>query len=165
MILNPIDAHPETSAFLLFEMDGETFALEASRVREVLKSSNIAKVPRMPAHLPGIVNVRGDVVAVVDFGLFLKTSTPQCGYKGWLVIADALLNDEPMRVGILANAVQDVVHLAPDDIAPPPEIGVNIDADFIRGVSRQEDAFLLIVDADKVLAAVHRTIDPENRAS
>lgn len=158
------DAH-ETDTFLIFELDGETFALEAPRAREVLKNFKITRVPRMPAHLPGIVSVRGDVVAVIDFGLVLGTNNAPNSHKGWLVIVDAVLSDESLRVGILANAVQDVIRIEAGDIDTPPEIGVNIHTDFIRGVSRQGDSFLLIVDVDSVIASVYRDIDPEKRSA
>lgn len=154
MILNPIDA----GDFLSFKLDGETFAMEAYRSREVLKYSSITKVPRMPEHLPGVVNVRGNVIAVIDFGLVLGTKTAENAKKDWLVIADAALGDERFQIGVPADAVQAVICLGIADIAPAPEIGININTDFIQGVGKQDDSFLLIVDVDKIVAAVYATI-------
>jgi len=148
----------ETNEFLTFRLGGETIALEATQVREVLKYTHITAVPRMPEYLPGVINVRGNVIAVVDLGLVLGINTVEDQKKGWLVITEACLNDEPMQAGIPADAVRDVIRIDAAEIGPPPDIGMNIDTEFIRGAVKQDDAFLIIIDVDKVIASVHANL-------
>ncbi len=145
----------EIKEFLTFRLGGETIALEASRVREVLKYTNVTAVPRMPGYLPGVINVRGNVIAVIDLGLVLGINTVEDLKKDWLVITEVRLKDETMQAGIPADAVRDVIRLDTAEIGPPPDIGINIDTEFIRGVAKQEDAFLIIIDVEKVIATVH----------
>ncbi len=145
----------ETKEFLTFRLGDETIALEATQVREVLKFTHITAVPRMPEYLPGLINVRGNVIAVVDLGLVLNINTVEDQKKNWLVITDGCLKDEAMQVGIPADAVRDVIRLDTEDIGPPPEIGINIDTEFIQGAAKQDDAFLVIINVDKVIAAVY----------
>jgi len=145
----------ETKEFLTFELGGETITLEATQVREVLQYTPITQVPRMPDYMPGVINVRGNVIAVIDLGSVLGIKTDPNRQKGWLVITEVRLKDEAMQAGILADAVRDVIRLKKADIGPPPDIGINIDAEFIRGVCKQDDEFVIIIDIDKVIAAVH----------
>ncbi|MDM8523474.1 chemotaxis protein CheW [Desulfococcaceae bacterium HSG8] len=149
----------ETGEFLTFTLGNETFMIEASRVREVLKYTRVAEIPRMPAYLPGVVNVRGNVIAVIDLGLFLGIKTyGEDKNKDWLVITETAVADEPMQIGMPADTVRDVIRLDMADIGPPPEIGIDISSEFIRGVGKQDDGFLIIIDIDKVVAAVHADI-------
>lgn len=145
---------PEIREFLTFTLGNETFTLEASRVREVLKYSNITNVPRMPRYLPGVVNVRGNVIAVVDLGLILGIDSPDKN-RDWLVITETALGDERMRVGIPADEVRDVVRLDTSEIEPPPDVGLNFDTEYIRGIGEQDDGLLLVIDVDKMIAAAH----------
>jgi purine-binding chemotaxis protein CheW len=146
----------ETKEFLTFRLGGEIIAIEASRVREVLKYTRIIQVPRMPAYLPGLINVRGNVIAVLDLALFFNMETAE--NKNWLVITESTLGDEPVQAGIPAEAVYDVIRLDTAEIGPSPEIGINIDTEFIRGVGKQDDTFLIIIDVDKVIAGVYANI-------
>jgi len=152
----------EVKEFLTFRMGDETFTLEASRVREVLKYTSITEVPRMPEYLPGVVNVRGNVIAVINLGLVFGIKTVEDKKKGWLVITETVLGHEPMQIGILADTVRDVIRLDTVRIRPAPDIGINIDTEFIRGVGKQDDAFLIIIDVDKVIAAVHADLVRNN---
>ncbi len=145
----------ETKEFLTFTLGGETITLEAAQVREVLKYTPIIQVPRMPSYMPGVINVRGNVIAVIDLALVLGVKPLLDPEKGWLVITEVHLQDETMLAGILADTVQDVIRLDMTVIGPPPDIGINIDADFIQGVFKLDDEFVVIIDIEKVIASVH----------
>ncbi|MDM8516802.1 chemotaxis protein CheW [Desulfobacterales bacterium HSG16] len=148
----------ESKEFLTFRLSKEIFTLEASRVREVLKYTHITQVPRMPEYLPGVINVRGNVIAVINLNLFFGIKTLEDKKKGWLVIAETAVGDESMQIGMLADSVRDVVRLDAARIGPPPEIGIDIDMEFIRGVGKQNEEFLIIIDIDKVVSAVHTNL-------
>ena len=95
----------ETKEYLTFTLGGESIALEAVQVREVLKYTPITQAPRMPPYMTGVINVRGNVIAVIDLALVLGVNPLPDPEKGWLVITEVHIQDETMLAGILADTV------------------------------------------------------------
>jgi purine-binding chemotaxis protein CheW len=143
----------ETTQYLTFTLGDEDFALEINRVREVLDYTSITKVPRMPEFLRGVINLRGNVVPVVDFRLKLGMSAIQRTVDTCIVIVDILIDGEMIQMGALADSVKEVINLDPDQIAPPPRLGTKLENRFIKGMGTQDDKFLIILDIDTVLSA------------
>ncbi len=139
--------------YLTFRLDEEIFALDIAKVREVLDFTTVAKVPRMPAFMRGVINLRGSVVPVVDLRLkFGMDATPK-SVNTCIIITEIRFGDETSVVGALADSVQEVIDLDPSQIEAPPRIGTRLDTAFIRGMGRREEQFIILLDIDRVFSA------------
>jgi purine-binding chemotaxis protein CheW len=143
----------ETNQYLTFTLADEDFALDIGKVREVLDYTTITKVPRMPAYLRGVINLRGNVVPVIDLRYKLGMGGVEQTVDTCIVIVEILIDNELTPMGALADSVKEVVDLNPDQISPPPKLGVRINNEFLRGMGNRDDRFLMILDIDKVLTA------------
>lgn len=139
--------------YLTFTLDDEVFALNIGKVREVLDYLTITKVPRMPDFLRGVINLRGNVVPVIDLRYKLGMGTIKQSVDTCIVIVEIMLGDEITHMGALADSVKEVIALEPSQISPPPKLGIKIDNEFIKGMGKQDDKFLMILDIDKILTA------------
>lgn len=142
-----------TNQYLTFSLGEEDFAIEIGKVREVLDYTNITKVPRTPAFLRGVINLRGSVVPVIDLRMNLNMSAIQKTVDTCIVIVDVNIEGETIQLGALADSVQEVVDIDPSQIGPAPKLGTKLNTDYIRGMGKRGDNFLIILDIDKVLSA------------
>jgi purine-binding chemotaxis protein CheW len=155
----------QTAQYLTFRLGEEVFALDIAQVREVLDFTAITRVPRMPAFMRGVINLRGSVVPVVDLRLKFGLSETERTVNTCIIIAELSLEQERTVIGALADSVQEVIDLEPGHIEPAPRIGTSLDAAFIRGMGRRDERFVIILDVDKVfsgaeLALVQGAGDP-----
>lgn len=147
------EAITEAGQYFTFTLGEEEFALEIDRVREVLDYTTITKVPRMPRFLKGVINLRGNVVPVVDLRLKLGMSAIEKTVDTCIVIIDIPIEGELTQMGALTDSVKEVIELDPGDIAPPPKMGTQLDNQFIKGMGKQDERFLIILDIDRVFSA------------
>jgi len=139
--------------YLTFRLDRELFAVDIAKVHEVLEYSSVTKVPRTPDFMRGVINLRGNVVPVVDMRLKLGLSQIERTVDTCVIITEVALDGETTVVGALADAVQEVIGLDDTDILPPPRMGTCIDLDLIRGVGRRDDQFIMLLDIDQIFSA------------
>ncbi len=142
----------ETIQYLTCTLGDEMFALEISKVREVLDFPALTKIPRTPEFMRGVINLRGSVVPVVDlrskFGMSLTEKT----VNACVVIVEASVDGETLVLGALADSVQEVIELGPDQIEPAPRIGTKLRTEFIKGLGKRGDLFVIILDIDQVFS-------------
>lgn len=143
----------ETTQYLTFKLDEEIFALDIAKVREVLDYTKITKVPRTPEFMRGVINLRGSVVPVVDMRLKFGMTKTDKTVNTCIIIVEITLAGETIVLGALADAVHEVMDLEPGQIEPAPKIGTRLKTDFIRGMGRHGDAFIIILDIDKVFSS------------
>ncbi len=148
----------ENGQYLTFTLDGEVFALDITKVREVLEYGAVTRVPRTPEFMCGVINLRGNVVPVVDlrrkFGMGITEQTVNtCS-----VITEVEIDGETTLLGALADSVQEVIEFDADQIEPPPRMGTRLDTAFIRGMGRRGEGFVMILDIDRVFSAVDLTM-------
>jgi len=141
-----------TTQYLTFTLGEEEFALDISKVREVLDYTTITRVPRMPDFLRGVINLRGNVVPVVDLRMKLGMPPTKRTVSTCIVITEIDMDGEVVHMGALTDSVQEVLDLEPGQIQPPPRFGTRLDTEFIRGMGKRDDRFLIILDIDKVLS-------------
>ncbi|HEY5998704.1 MAG TPA: chemotaxis protein CheW [bacterium] len=141
-----------TEQYLTFRLGEEVFALEISQVREVLDYTQITRVPRMPEFMRGVINLRGSVVPVVDLRLKFGMVAAERTLNACIIIAEVAIGGGRTLLGALVDSVQEVVDLEPGQIEPPPRLGASIQADFIRGMGKRDEHFLIILDADRVFS-------------
>ncbi len=146
------DQSSENPQYLTFRMLGEAYALGILRVREIIEYSRITKVPRMPAFVRGVINLRGHVVPVLDLATKFGLEPSPLTADTCIVILEVASGDEKQIVGIITDSVDEVIDLAPERIEPPPSFGTMIDTRFIVGMGVMEKAFLLIIDIEQILS-------------
>ena len=148
----------ETSQYLTFKLDEEVYALDITQVREVLDFTDVTKVPRMPDFMRGVINLRGGVVPVADLRLKFGMSKTEKTVDTCIIIMEISIEGETTLLGALADSVQEVLTLEPDQIEPPPRIGTRLKTEFIKGMGKKNDEFVIILDIDKVFSAEELTI-------
>ncbi|MBI4642441.1 MAG: chemotaxis protein CheW [Deltaproteobacteria bacterium] len=142
----------ETGQYLTFKLDEEVFALDISKVREVLDFTKITKVPQTPDFMLGVINLRGSVMPVVDMRLKFGLSKTEPTVNTCIIIVEIELDGEITMLGALVDSVQEVMELDPNQIEPPPRIGTHLNTKFIKGMGKQGEQFLIIVEIDKVFS-------------
>ena len=143
----------EATQYLTFKLDEEIFALDVAKVREILDFTDITKVPRTPDFMRGVINLRGSVVPVVDMRLKFGMSRTEKTVNTCIVVTEVTTEGETTVLGALADSVQEVIELEREQIEPAPRIGTKLNTDFIRGMGKHEDGFIIILDIDKVFSS------------
>jgi purine-binding chemotaxis protein CheW len=142
----------ETTQYLTFKLADEIFALDISKVREVLDFTAITKVPRTPEFMRGVINLRGSVVPVVDLRLKFGMSKTEQTVNTCIIITEVAVDGEPTVLGALADSVQEVMDLGPDQIEPAPKIGTKLNTQFIMGMGKHNEHFVIMLNIDKVFS-------------
>jgi purine-binding chemotaxis protein CheW len=143
----------ETRQYLTFKLGNEIFATDVAKVREVLDLTTITAIPRTPDFMSGVINLRGSVVPVVDLRLCFEMSKTEKTRNTCIVVVEVLLENESTVIGALADSVEEVIDLEPDQIQPAPRIGTQIRTDFIKGMGKRDTQFIMILDIDRVFSA------------
>jgi purine-binding chemotaxis protein CheW len=142
----------ETRQYLTFKLGNEVFATDVAKVREVLDFTTITAIPRTPEFMSGVINLRGSVVPVVDFRLCFGMSKTERTRNTCIVVVEVVLDNESTVIGALADSVEEVIDLEPDQIQPAPRIGTQIRTDFIKGMGKRDTQFIMILDIDRVFS-------------
>jgi purine-binding chemotaxis protein CheW len=142
----------ETTQYLTYKLGEEVFALDISKVREVLDFTTVTKVPRTPEFMRGVINLRGSVVPVVDLRLKFGMTKTEKTVNTCVIIVEVTVDRETTVLGALADSVQEVMDLGPGNIEPAPRIGTKLDTDFIKGMGKHDERFIIILDIDKVFS-------------
>jgi len=142
----------DTRQYLTFKLGDEVFATDVAKVREVLDFTNITKIPRTPEFMSGVINLRGNVVPVVDLRLCFEMSKTEKTVNTCILVVEMLLDGESTVIGALADSVDEVIDLEPENIQPPPRIGTRIRTDFIRGMGKRDAQLIMILDIDRVFS-------------
>ena len=140
--------------YLTFSLDREQFAVDIGSVREVLEFSAATKVPRTPDFMRGVINLRGSVVPVIDLRLKLGLSRTENTIDTCVIIIEVDAGGEKLVLGALADSVQEVIELDPKSIQPPPRMGTRVNIDFIRGIGKRDEQFIMLLDISRVLTDV-----------
>jgi purine-binding chemotaxis protein CheW len=143
----------ETTQYLTFKLDEEIFALDISKVKEVLDYTEITKIPQTPEFMKGVINLRGGVVPVVDMRLKFGMSETAKTVNTCIIIVEVTIVGETTVLGALVDSVQEVLDLEPGQIEPAPRIGTRLQTEFIRGMGKRDNRFIMILDIDKVFSA------------
>src|SRR5512137_67295 len=136
----------ETTQFLTFKLADEVFALDISKVREVLDFTSVTKVPRTPEFMRGVINLRGSVVPVVDLRLKFGMTRTENSVNTCVIITEVTVDGDTTVLGALADSVQEVLDLDAEHIAPAPRIGTKLRTEFIKGMGKRDDQFIIILD-------------------
>jgi purine-binding chemotaxis protein CheW len=138
---------------LTFGLQDEIFALDANSVLEILDVVAVTEVPGADAFVPGLINVRGRVVPLADLRVKFGMAKGETTQDSRIVVVEIPLAEEPMRVGLLADKVYEVAEISGASIIEAPAIGMKWPADFIKGIGKRRDEFLVIPDMERIFAA------------
>ena len=146
------DSIKVAAQYLTFKLKEEVFAIEISKVREVLEYTELTKVPRTPDFMSGIINLRGNVVPVIDLNLKLGMPQTERTINTCIIIVEIVVSGETVVLGALTDSVQEVIEIERDKIEAVPRIGTNLNIEFLQGMGKKDDHFMMIFDIDKVFS-------------
>jgi purine-binding chemotaxis protein CheW len=139
--------------YLTFQLSQEVFAVEVTKVREILEYVDITKIPRTPDFMRGVINVRGSVVPVMDLRMKFGTELTDRSVNTCIIVLELNVEGETIIIGALADAVQEVVDLGPAEIEPPPKMGLQLRTEFLKGIGKRDHLFIMILDIDRVFSS------------
>lgn len=138
----------EGQQYVTFTLNREEYAIDAICVQEIIELANITKVPHLPEYLKGVINLRGTIIPVVDMKLKFGMDTDS-NQKHTCVIVTEFSGGV---MGLIVDAVSDVLHLPEETIAHTPSFGTRINTDFIKGMGKVGERLVLVLDIDRVLS-------------
>lgn len=142
----------DVQQYLSFRCTGERYALPIRQVREIIEYDQLTPVPMMPAFIRGVINLRGKVVPVVDLACRFGLGETARARRTCVIILE--LDDEgyDRQMGLVVESVEAVFDLEANEVEPAPRFGAGIRADFIAGMARDEQGFLILLDLGRVLS-------------
>jgi purine-binding chemotaxis protein CheW len=143
----------EIGQYITFKLGNELFAINVAQVREVLEVSTITKVPTAPDYMRGVVNVRGKAIPVVDLRLRFGLPVALDTLSTRIVVMEVQLDGETTVLGGIADSVHEVIEIDPSNIQPPPHIAMRWRTEFIQGMGRRGDDFIIVLDVNAVFAS------------
>lgn len=146
------DAVAERQQYLTFVLGSETFAIGILCVKEIIEYGDLTVVPMMPECVRGVINLRGAVVPVVDLASRFGRAATQLTRRTCIVIIEVEGAGERQDIGVIVDAVNEVLEIRESAIEPPPAFGAKVRTDFIRGMGKVEGRFVIILNVDKVLS-------------
>jgi purine-binding chemotaxis protein CheW len=138
--------------YLTFMLGGEVFAIGILAIKEIIEYGNLTEVPMMPDYIRGVINLRGSVVPVVDLSARFGRKNTELTRRTCIVIIEVASDQEKQVIGVVVDAVNEVLEIQADQIEPPPAFGAKIRTDFIRGMGKVEGKFVIILNVDNVLS-------------
>ena len=140
------------SQYLTFALGSEMFAVGILNVKEIIEYGNLTEIPMMPAFIRGVINLRGSVVPVIDLSARFGGSQTEVGRRTCIVIVEVEDDEAKHDIGIMVDAVSEVLDIPGSEIEPPPAFGAKIRADFIFGMGKVSGKFVIILNINKVLS-------------
>jgi purine-binding chemotaxis protein CheW len=146
------DASLEPTQYLTFMLAGEVFAIGILVIKEIIEYHNLTEVPMMPPSVRGVINLRGSVVPVMDLLARFGRPTSEITKRTCIVIVEVESGEERQIIGVVVDAVNEVLDILPADIEPPPAFGARIRNDFILGMGKVKGKFVILLDVNHVLS-------------
>ncbi len=139
--------------YVTFSLGEELFGVEVTRAREILSVTPVTKVPQTPEYLLGVINLRGQVVPVIDMRLKLGLPVTAETEDTCVIVVEVQIDGESIIVGALADAVREVLEIRSDQIEPPPRLGTRLKTEFITGMGKVDEQFLILLNIDRVFSS------------
>ncbi len=140
------------NSYLTFKLEKEYFAVHVSKVLNILEMTPITHVPKSPEHMKGVTNLRGSVLPVIDIRIKLNMQETEYTNNTCILVLNVLIQDESVDVGALVDSVQEVVEMEEKNIIDPPSVGSKYKSEFITGILKIKDKFVMLLDVDRVFA-------------
>jgi len=145
-------AAPAPSQYLTFTLSGEMFAVGILNIKEIIEYGKLTEIPMMPTFIRGVINLRGSVVPVIDLAARFGGKPTELGKRTCIVIVEVRDDDARHDIGVMVDAVSEVIDIPGSEIEAPPSFGAKIRADFIVGMGQIAGDFVIILNIDQVLS-------------
>ncbi|MBN2892543.1 MAG: chemotaxis protein CheW [Bacteroidales bacterium] len=142
----------QNDSYLTFKVGGENFAASVSKVLNILEMSKITKVPQAPQYMLGVINLRGQVLPVIDSRIKFGMPVSEITKNSFIIVIEVLIDERDVQLGALVDSVNEVLEVDKKDILPPPSIGNRFKTDFISGVINVNNDFTMLLDIDKAFS-------------
>jgi purine-binding chemotaxis protein CheW len=146
-------ASDEQSQYLTFMLGGETFAIGILAIKEIIEFDKLTTVPMMPRFVRGVINLRGAVVPVIDLSARFGREVTTAGRRTCIVIVEVAAGEGSQDVGVLVDAVNEVLEIPAAQIEPAPAFGARVRSEFIAGMGKVDGKFVIILNTAHVLSA------------
>ncbi len=140
--------------YLTFALANEEYGLEILKVREIFGYMDITAVPQTPAHVKGVINLRGQVIPVIDLRAKFGMETTEVTEETCIIVVETTRDGRNISTGIVVDHVSEVLDIAGEDIEAAPQFGSSVNTDFILGMGKIGDSVKILLDIDEVLANV-----------
>lgn len=137
--------------YLTFRLGSESYGIDVMAVQEIIRFESITTVPQLPSHVRGVINLRGRIVPVVDLLIRFGFPRAQDGERTCVVVVQVTTRRGLVPMGLLVDAVEEVLNVGKNDVAPPPDFGCAVDVAFLRGMARVRDQVKTLLDINRVL--------------
>lgn len=142
----------DLNKFLSFRMGQENYGLGILEIKEIIEYEDVTEVPMMPDFVRGAINLRGHTVAVIDLAVRMGKDPQQVSKRTCVVIVEVVTNNVRMDIGVMVEAVNEVLDITPDQIDPAPSFGGAVETDFIHGMGKVDGRFLILLNLDRILS-------------
>ena len=142
------------TSYLIFKLEKELFAINVKKVLSIIEMHEITKVPKSETHLKGVINLRGEIIPVIDSHVKFNLAPATITMKTSILILELAWSDfENVKVGLMIDKVEEVLRISKKEILPPPKIEDNEQSDYITGMfEHKDDHFIMLLDVEKALA-------------
>jgi purine-binding chemotaxis protein CheW len=142
-----------TSTYLSFTIYGELYAIQVEKVLEVLEKQEFTKVPNAPPVIQGILNFRGSAVPLYETRTKFNLPARPADTNFVIVVIDMMVGNDSYQIGAIVDKVQDVITLEENEIKPVPPMSKEFNAEFLKGIAKRDDNFILLIDVDKIFSS------------
>ncbi|MCF8364158.1 MAG: chemotaxis protein CheW [Bacteroidales bacterium] len=150
--------------YLTFKLGDETFASHVNNILKILEMQKITEVPKSPEFMKGVINLRGNVLPIIDARLKFGIKPMPYTDKTCILVLSIIIEKESVEVGAIVDAVMDVIEFQRDNIKPSPSLGSKYKSDFIDGVMKIDDKFIMVLNMDSVFST-NEIIDLKDTAN
>jgi len=144
--------------YLTFSLANEIYGIQILKVQEIIEMIDVTNVPRTPPFVKGVINLRGKVIPVVDLRLKFGMERKDVSRQTCIIVVYIQCGDSQLTMGMMVDAVSEVLDISGGSIAPPPDFGNQVDTAFLLGMAKSEDSVRMLLDIDKVLSTQELTI-------
>lgn len=140
--------------YLTFTLQTESYGIDVLKVREIIRHTTITPVPQMPAHIRGVINLRGKIIPVMDLRIRFEFASAASTEQTCIIVVQVKLPDGKLtQMGLVVDGVEEVINIADNDIEETPNFGGQICADYIIGIAKVKGLVKALLDIDGVVGA------------
>jgi purine-binding chemotaxis protein CheW len=154
-----------TNQYLAFRLGDELYAIDVANAREIVEQSTITRLPKTPAWMRGLINLRGNVLPVLDLKMKLGMGATNETVDTCTIVVEVTLDGELYVVGVLADSVSEVFELDEKQVEAPPRFGTRLSTDFIKGMGRVGQNLIIVLDAERVFSGDRENLAPTETAN
>lgn len=137
--------------YLTFTLGHEGYGIAIQKVKEIIGMMDITKIPKTPAFIKGVINLRGKIIPIMDLRLKFDMEEKNYTERTCIIVVDVLVGNDRRQMGVAVDAVSEVVNMQASEIEPPPEYGMHTDTEFLVGLGKVKGKVITILDIEKVL--------------